>query len=64
MPVIAQRDIQKLQLRGHVGLIASHTTPHITALTTSAAPSREITVMRRIDQDAAWAGCGANGPWL
>jgi hypothetical protein len=64
MPVIAQRDVTKLQLRGHAHLIASHTTAHNPALTASAAPSRAATVMRRIDQGAACAGCGVAGPWL
>jgi hypothetical protein len=53
-----------LQLRGHAHLIASHTAPHIAALTASAAPSRDTTVMRRIDHGAACAGCGEAGPWL
>ena len=62
MAIIAERDIAELQLRGHAHLIASHTAAHSTALTTSAAPSRAATVMRRIDQGAAWAGCGDAGP--
>jgi hypothetical protein len=64
MPVVAQRDVAELQLRGHAYLIAISTTTHNPALTTSAAPSRESSVMRRIDQGAACAGCGVAGPWL
>jgi hypothetical protein len=37
---------------------------HKAALTATAAASREITVMRRIDQDTACAGWGEAGPWL
>jgi hypothetical protein len=59
VPVVAERDVAELQLRGHAHLIASHTTAHRPALTTAAAPSRAMTVMRRIDQGATWAGCGA-----
>jgi len=55
MPVVAERDVTELQLRGHAHLIASQTTTHITALTASAAPSLEMTGMRRIDQGAACA---------
>jgi len=33
-------------------------------LTPAAAARRAITVMRRIDQDTACAGCGEAGPWL
>jgi hypothetical protein len=62
MAIIAERDIAELQLRGHAHLIASHTAAHSTALTISAAPNRAATVMRRIDQGAAWAGCGDAGP--
>ena len=64
VPVITQRDVTELQLRGHAHLIASHTAAHSTALTANAAPSRETTVMRRIDHGAACAGCGVAGPWL
>jgi hypothetical protein len=64
MPVIAQRDIAELQLRGHAHLIASQTMAHSPALTASAAPTRETTVMRRIDHGATCAGCGEAGPWL
>ena len=64
MPVIAERDVAELHLCGHAHLIASHTTAHSTALTASAAASRETTVMRRIDHGAACAGCGDAGPWL
>ena len=39
MPVVAQRDVAELQLRGHAHLIASQTTAHSPALTASAAPS-------------------------
>jgi len=53
-----------MQLRGHAYLMASHTTAHRTVETASAAPIRDTTVMRRIDQGAAWAGCGDDGPWL
>ena len=63
MPVIAQRDVPELHLRGHAHLIASHTTAQRPALTASAAPSREATVMRRIDKGAACGGCGDAGPW-
>src|SRR6266478_2302608 len=63
MAIIAQRDIAELDLRGHAHLIASHTTAHRPALTASAAPSREMTGMRRIDQGAACAGCGEAGLW-
>ena len=63
MPVIAERDVLELDLRGHAHLIASHTTAHRAALTAAAAPSREATVMRRIDQGAACAGCGVARPW-
>jgi len=49
-------------LRGHSHLIASHTTAHIAALTASAALILETTVIRRIDQGAACAGCGVAGP--
>jgi hypothetical protein len=62
MPVVAQRDIAELQLRGHAHLIASHTTAHRTALTASAEPMRDTTVMRRIDHGAACAGWGDAGP--
>jgi hypothetical protein len=62
MPIIAQRDIPELQLRRHAHLIESQTTAHRPALTASAAPSRAITFMRRIDQGAACAGCGEAGP--
>ena len=51
-----------LQLRCHAHLIASRTTAHNPALTTSAVPSRPISVIRRIDHGAAWAGCGEAGP--
>ena len=34
------------------------------ALTATAAAKRAITVMRRMDQDTGWAGCGEAGPWL
>jgi len=64
VPVVAQRDISELQWRGHAHLIESHTTAHNPALTASAAPSRETTVMRKIDHGAACAGCGIAGPWL
>jgi hypothetical protein len=64
MPVVAQRDVAELQLRGHAHLIDNHTTAHRLALTASAAPSRATTVMRRIDHGAACAGCGVAGPWL
>jgi hypothetical protein len=40
----------------HACLIASHTTAHKTALTATAAASRDITGMRSIDQDIACAG--------
>jgi hypothetical protein len=62
MPVIAQRDIAELQLYSHVHLIASQTMTHIPALTASAAPTRETTVIRRIDHGACCAGCGEAGP--
>jgi hypothetical protein len=76
MPVVAQRDVAKLDLRfgldlrldlglcRHAHLIATSTTTQSPALTTSAAPKRAATVMRRIDQVACWAGCGVDGPWL
>jgi hypothetical protein len=64
MPVIAQRDIAELQLRGHAHLIDINTTAHNPALTASAAPKRASSVMRRIDQGAGCAGCGDAGPWL
>jgi hypothetical protein len=64
MAVIAQRDVAELQLRGHAHLIASQTTTQRPALTAQAAASRDSTVMRRIDQGAACAGCGEAGPWL
>ncbi|WP_424599679.1 hypothetical protein [Bradyrhizobium sp.] len=51
-------------MRGHAHLIASHTMAHRPALTASAATSREITVMRRIDQDTVCAGWGEAKPWL
>jgi len=35
---------------------------HKPALTASAALTRDITVMRRIDQGATCAGCGEAGP--
>jgi hypothetical protein len=63
MPVVAQRDIVESYLRGHAHLIESQTTAQRQALTASAAPSRETTVMRRIDQGAGCAGCGEAGPW-
>jgi hypothetical protein len=63
MPVIAQRDIAKLHLCGHGHLIASQTMTHKPALTASAALTRDITVMRRIDQGIGCAGCGDAGPW-
>jgi hypothetical protein len=62
VPIIAQSDISKLQLRRHAHLIAIQTMAHRPALTASAAPSRATTVMRRIDQDATCAGCGDAGP--
>ena len=52
MPVVAQRDVAELHVRGHAHLIASQTTAHRPALTASAAPSRDSTVMRRIDHGA------------
>jgi hypothetical protein len=61
MPVVAQRDVTELQLRGHAHLIASHTIAHRAVLTASAAPSRDTTGMRRIDHGAACAGCGDPG---
>jgi hypothetical protein len=64
MPVVAQRDIAELQLRWHAHLIAIQTTAHRPALTATAAPNRETSVMRRIDHGAACAGCGVAGPWL
>jgi hypothetical protein len=51
-----------LQLRRHAHLIESHTAAQRPALTASAAPTRETTVIRRIDQGAACAGCGEAGP--
>jgi hypothetical protein len=48
----------------HAHLIESHTTIHSPALTASAAPSRETSVIRRIDHGAGCAGCGEAGPWL
>src|ERR1700732_4959718 len=63
MPVVAERDIAEFDLRDHTHLIASHTAAHSTALTATAAASRDTTVMRRIDQGAACAGCGEAGPW-
>jgi hypothetical protein len=64
MPVIAQRDVAELHLRGHAHLIDIKTTAHRTALAATAAPSLLTTVMRRIDQGAVCAGCGEAGPWL
>jgi hypothetical protein len=64
MPVIAERDVAKGDLRGHAHLIASQTMPHSPALTATAAARRAATVMRRIDQGAACAGCGVAGSWL
>src|SRR5215208_799603 len=63
MPVIAERNVVEFELRRHAHLIATSTTAHSTALTASAAARRAVTVMRRIDQDAACAGCGVAGPW-
>src|SRR5258708_37890551 len=62
MPVIAQRDIAESDLRGHAHRIEIHTMAHSAALTASAANSRETTVMRRIDQGAACAGCAEARP--
>ena len=68
MPVIAERDVAKpylsFELRRHAHLIATSTTAHRPALTTSAAPSLAATVIRRIDHGAGCAGCGVDGPWL
>src|SRR5439155_12682341 len=61
--VIAESDVAELQLGCHAHLIASHTMAHRPALTAAAAASRATTVMRRIDQGAACAGCGVAGPW-
>ena len=63
MAVIAERDVAEFDLRGHAHLIATSTTAHSAALTASAAARRAVTVMRRIDQGAACAGCGVAGPW-
>jgi hypothetical protein len=54
----------KLQLRCHRYFIATQTSAQSTALTAIAAIRRESTVIRRIDQATACAGCGAAGPWL
>ncbi|MEY9729520.1 hypothetical protein ABIA07_005421 [Bradyrhizobium yuanmingense] len=62
VPVIAEREIVKVQ-RCHRHLIASKTMPHSTAQTASAAARRPAMVMRRIDQGAAWAGCGEVASW-
>ena len=64
MPVVAERDVAKGDLRRHAHLIASQTMPHSAALTATAAASRVATVMRRIDHGAACAGCGVAGSWL
>src|SRR6185312_12128919 len=63
VPVIAQCDVVEFDLRRHAYLIATSTTAQRPALTSSAAPNRAATVMRRIDQGAACAGCGVAGPW-
>ena len=63
--VIAERDVAEIAICAAMAhLIASHTTAQSPALTASAAPSLETAGMRRIDQVAACAGCGAAGPWL
>jgi len=62
VPVIAQRDIAKLELCHHRHFIESQTNTHSTALTAAAAVKRDSTVIRRIDQVTSWAGCGAAGP--
>src|SRR5262249_8131207 len=64
MPLIAERDVAKGDLRSHAHLIASQTMPHSAALTAIAATRRAATVMRRIDQGAACAGWGVAGSWL
>src|SRR4029077_9964533 len=64
MAVVAERDITGLQSGRHAHLIASHTMAQRATLTPAAAARRAITVMRRIDQDTACAGCGEAGPWL
>lgn len=63
MPIVAQGDIAKLQLRRHAHLVASQTMAQRHALTTSAAVRRDHAVIRRIDQDTACAGCGDASPW-
>jgi hypothetical protein len=62
MAVIAQGDVAKLYLRRHAHLIASQTMVQRQMFTAIAALTRETPVMRRIDQGAAWAGCGEAGP--
>ena len=44
-------------------VIASQTVAQSTIQTATAAASRAATVIRRIDQGAAWAGCGKAAPW-
>src|SRR5206468_6043646 len=62
MAVITQRYVAELQGRDHAHLIAPSTIAHRTALTPSAAATRALTVIRRIDHGAAWAGCGDAAP--
>jgi len=64
MAVIAERDVLECELRRHAYLIESQTTAHSAAETVTAAARREATGMRKIDHDAACAGCGEAGPWL
>src|SRR3954449_6626396 len=62
--VVAERHVAESQGSGRSHRIASQTTAQRQALTASAALSRAMRVMRRIDHGAACAGCGDAGPWL
>jgi len=64
VPVIAEGDIAKAELRCHDGLMASRTTAQSPAETASAAASRPGNDIRRIDHGDGWAGCGLAGSWL
>jgi len=62
--IIAQCDIAELHKRCHLHRIASQMKAQSAALTAAAAAKRARTVIRKIDQVTACAGCGAAGPWL
>lgn len=62
VPVITKCHVVEVHGR-HDHLIASQTTPQSTTQTAIAADRRAAIVMRKIDQGAAWAGCGWAASW-